>query len=653
MQRIPVLDITPQVSGNVRPVKAVVNEAILVGATVFREGHDSVAAEVVLADPAGNDVSRTLMSFVAPGTDRCEATITATTMGHWSYRIEAWSDAIGTWLHRAHVKIPAGVDVDVEFAEGALLFERIASTAHVADAKILKAAIATLSDSTRPVPARLQVIDDPAVVAVLKNNPVRELVSVYGPIDLKVERERALFGSWYEFFPRSEGAVKNSDGSWTSGTFKSAALRLPAVAKMGFDVLYLPPIHPIGTAFRKGPNNTLTPGPHDPGSPWAIGAAEGGHDAIHPELGTVQDFIAFVNTAQSLGIEIALDLALQASPDHPWVKAHPEWFTTRADGTIAYAENPPKKYQDIYPINFDNDPEGIFAEVKRIVLHWIGLGINIFRVDNPHTKPVSFWEKLIGDINRTHPDVIFLAEAFTRPAMMRALGEVGFQQSYTYYTWRNEKHEIEAYLNELSGPASAYMRPNFFANTPDILPEFLQYGGPNAFAIRAALAATTSPTWGIYAGYELYEHVAVRAGAEEYLDSEKYQYRPRDWDGAEKRGTTLAPFITKLNQIRRDHPALQQLRNITFHNIESDSMLCFSKRSGDDIVIVVITLDPTTPREAAIHLNMPALGMDWHDRFSVRDELTGALWPWQEHNFVRLDPHESCVHILAVRKGSV
>lgn len=653
MQRIPVLDITPQVSGNVRPVKAVVNEAILVGATVFREGHDSVAAEVVLADPAGNDVSRTLMSFVAPGTDRCEATITATTMGHWSYRIEAWSDAIGTWLHRAHVKIPAGVDVDVEFAEGVLLFEQIASTAHVADAKILKAAIATLSDSTRPVPARLQVIDDPAVVAVLKNNPVRELVSVYGPIDLKVERERALFGSWYEFFPRSEGAVKNSDGSWTSGTFKSAALRLPAVAKMGFDVLYLPPIHPIGTAFRKGPNNTLTPGPHDPGSPWAIGAAEGGHDAIHPDLGTEKDFVAFVNTAQSLGIEIALDLALQASPDHPWVKAHPEWFTTRADGTIAYAENPPKKYQDIYPINFDNDPEGIFAEVKRIVLHWIGLGINIFRVDNPHTKPVSFWEKLIGDINRTHPDVIFLAEAFTRPAMMRALGEVGFQQSYTYYTWRNEKHEIEAYLNELSGPASAYMRPNFFANTPDILPEFLQYGGPNAFAIRAALAATTSPTWGIYAGYELYEHVAVRAGAEEYLDSEKYQYRPRDWDGAEKRGTTLAPFITKLNQIRREHPALQQLRNITFHNIESDSMLCFSKRSGDDIVIVVITLDPTTPREAAIHLNMPALGMDWHDRFSVRDELTGALWPWQEHNFVRLDPHESCVHILAVRKGSV
>ena len=653
MQRIPVLDITPQVSGNVRPVKAVVNEAILVGATVFREGHDSVAAEVVLTDPAGNDASRTLMSFVAPGTDRCEATITATTMGHWSYRIEAWSDAIGTWLHRAHMKIPAGVDVDVEFAEGVLLFEQIASTAHVADAKILKAAIATLSDSTSPVPARLQVIDDPAVVAVLKNNPVRELVSVYGPIDLKVERERALFGSWYEFFPRSEGAVKNSDGSWTSGTFKSAALRLPAVAKMGFDVLYLPPIHPIGTAFRKGPNNTLTPGPHDPGSPWAIGAAEGGHDAIHPDLGTEKDFVAFVNTAQSLGIEIALDLALQASPDHPWVKAHPEWFTTRADGTIAYAENPPKKYQDIYPINFDNDPEGIFAEVKRIVLHWIELGVNIFRVDNPHTKPVSFWEKLIGDINRTHPNVIFLAEAFTRPAMMRALGEVGFQQSYTYYTWRNEKHEIEAYLNELSGPASAYMRPNFFANTPDILPEFLQYGGPNAFAIRAALAATTSPTWGIYAGYELYEHVAVRAGAEEYLDSEKYQYRPRDWDGAEKRGTTLAPFITKLNQIRRDHPALQQLRNITFHNIESDSMLCFSKRSGDDIVIVVITLDPTTPREAAIHLNMPALGMDWHDRFSVRDELTGALWPWQEHNFVRLDPHESCVHILAVRKGSV
>ena len=653
IKRIPVLDITPQVSGNIRPVKAVVNETLTVGATVFREGHDSVAAEVVLVNPEGIDVSRTLMTSIGEGTDRFEATITPTSMGHWSYRVEAWSDVIDTWLHRAHIKVPAGIDADVEIAEGVLILERIAKVAFPADAKVLKATLKKVADKKLSAEERLHIIDAPEVAEVLRNNPVRELISVYGPIDLQVERERALYGSWYEFFPRSEGAVKNPDGSWKSGTFASAALRLPAVAAMGFDVLYLPPIHPIGVAFRKGPNNTLTPGPHDPGSPWAIGSAAGGHDAIHPDLGTEKDFTTFVATANKLGIEIALDLALQASPDHPWVKSHPEWFTTRADGTIAYAENPPKKYQDIYPINFDNDPEGIFIEVKRVVQHWIALGVNIFRVDNPHTKPVSFWERLIGEINEEHPQVIFLAEAFTRPAMMRALGEVGFQQSYTYFTWRNEKHEIEDYLRELSGPASAYMRPNFFANTPDILPEFLQYGGPNAFAIRAALAATSSPTWGIYAGYELYEHVPVKPRSEEYLDSEKYQYRPRDWEGTAKRGATLAPFITKLNHIRRAHPALQQLRNITFHNIESDSMLCFSKRSGDDLIIVVMTLDPTTPREAAVHLNMPALGMDWQDQFTVREELSGAEWNWSEHNFVRLDPHESCVHILSVRQGTV
>jgi starch synthase (maltosyl-transferring) len=418
---------------------------------------------------------------------------------------------------------------------------------------------------------------------------------------------------------------------------------------MGFDVLYLPPIHPVGLAFRKGPNNTLTPGPNDPGSPWAVGSPEGGHDAIHPDLGTIADFKEFVKTANKLGIEIALDLALQASPDHPWVTAHSEWFTSRADGTIAYAENPPKKYQDIYPINFDNDAEGIYQEVLRVVRHWIKQGVLIFRVDNPHTKPVYFWERLIGEVNQTEPNVIFLAEAFTRPAMMRALGEVGFQQSYTYFTWRNSKEEITEYLRELAGPASAYMRPNFFVNTPDILPEYLQRGGPNAFAIRAALAATLSPTWGIYAGFELYENEPTQPGSEEYLDSEKYEYKARDWDSAAKAGKTLAPFITKLNTIRRSHVALQQLRNITFHKTDDDSVICYSKQEGGDIVLVVVTLDPSRTIRTTIHLDMPALNANWHEKVTLTDELSGRTWAWHEHNDIELNPNTACALIMSVK----
>ena len=353
-----------------------------------------------------------------------------------------------------------------------------------------------------------------------------------------VERLRALYGSWYEFFPRSEGVQFDPMGRREpiSGTLRTAARRLEAIADMGFDVVYLPPVHPIGTTFRKGRNNTLEARPGDPGSPWAIGSPEGGHDAIHPDLGTFADFDAFVARARELGMEVAIDLALKASPDHPWVKEHPEWFTTRADGTIAYAENPPKKYQDIYPFNFDNDPEGIYAEFERIVRLWMGHGVRIFRVDNPHTKPVRFWERLLADIRQTDPDVLFLAEAFTRPAMMATLAKVGFHQSYTYFTWRTTKDELTEYLTELSGPAAAYMRPNFFANTPDILHEYLQHGGPAAFKIRAVLAAMLSPTWGIYSGYELCENTPLRPGSEEYLDSEKYQYRPRDWDTAAREG---------------------------------------------------------------------------------------------------------------------
>jgi starch synthase (maltosyl-transferring) len=481
---------------------------------------------------------------------------------------------------------------------------------------------------------------------------------------------------------------------------------------MGFDVVYLPPVHPIGTTFRKGRNNTIEAQPGDPGSPWAIGSADGGHDALHPDLGTFADFAAFVKRARDLGLEVALDLALNASPDHPWVKEHPEWFTTRADGSIAYAENPPKKYQDIYNFNFDNDPDGIYREMNRVVRLWMDHGVRIFRVDNPHTKPVRFWERLLADIRETDPDVLFLAEAFTRPAMMATLGKIGFHQSYTYFTWRNTKDELTEYLTGLAGPAAAYMRPNFFANTPDILHEYLQHGGPVAFKIRAVLASMLSPSWGIYSGYELYENTPLRPGSEEYLDSEKYQYRPRDWEAAARDGLGIAPFITDLNRIRNSHPSLRWMRNLRFHQVDQPELICFSKRvsgreitdagtgSGSvyragtiserssgptapqpssggsaprgvsvgetavtgiwdtgvqdgavsDTVLAVVNLDPHQAREATVQLDLPALGIDWHEGFTVTDELSGESYRWGQANYVRLDPAVRPAHIFTVTR---
>jgi starch synthase (maltosyl-transferring) len=419
----------------------------------------------------------------------------------------------------------------------------------------------------------------------------------------------------------------------------------------------MPPIHPIGFAHRKGPNNTLTAGPQDPGSPWAIGSSAGGHDAIHPDLGTEKDFKAFVKKANDLGIEIALDLALQASPDHPWVAEHPEWFTTRADGSIAYAENPPKKYQDIYPVNFDNDRDGIYNEVLRIVKHWIGFGIKVFRVDNPHTKPVNFWEWLIGEVNAEYPDVVFLAEAFTRPAMMHALGKVGFQQSYTYYTWRNTKDELQAYLTELAYESADFFRPNLWVSTPDILTQFLQYGGPAGHKLRATIAATASPSWGMYAGYELIECVA-RPGAEEHIDSEKYEFKPRDWAAAEKSGRSIAPHITKLNAIRKAHPALMQLRNIEFHHTDDQAILAFSKHlaaehspSGKaDTIVVVVNVDPHSVRETTVHIDPTKFGLPADAHYEVHDLMTDQKWVWGRDNYVRLDSFVESAHVLHVTK---
>ena len=655
------MDVSPVVEGGRYPAKAAVGEAFPVTATIFREGHDELNADLVVTGPDGKRRPPVRMRKDATEPDIWHASFTPDQMGPWTFEIESWSDPVATWHHNAEIKIPAGIDVDLMFTEGALLLERLAEQLpkRGAQRKTVTDALTAVRDTTRPEPVRYAAAVSPQIEALLAEHPLRDLVTTTGPYPFFADRERALFSAWYEFFPRSEGAyVDESTGKVVPGTLRTAMKRLDAVAEMGFDIIYLPPIHPIGRVNRKGRNNTLDPGPDDTGSPWAIGADEGGHDTIHPELGDEKDLTAFVKRAEELGLEVALDLALQAAPDHPWVKKHPEWFTTRADGTIAYAENPPKKYQDIYPINFDNDPEGIYAEVLRIVHKWMSLGVRVFRVDNPHTKPLQFWEWLLGEVRKTDPDVLFLAEAFTKPAMMRALGTVGFQQSYCYFTWRNTKWEIEEYFQEVAHETSHVLRPSFWVNTPDILPFFLQYGGPNSFKIRAVLAATGSPSWGVYAGFELFEHVALQPGKEEYLDSEKFQIRIRDWDAAAREGRTLAPYLTRLNEIRRAHPALQQLRNLTVHSAEDENVVVFSKTTGgldgptaeDDTVLVVVNVDPHSTRETMVHVNMPALGMDWHDQFVVHDEITGESWTWGERNYVRLDPYHEPAHVLTVRR---
>jgi starch synthase (maltosyl-transferring) len=669
--RIPIIDVQPVVQRGRYPAKAVSGEQVQVTATVFREGHEMLGAAVVLRDPRARHQPPVLMTELAAGSDRYGAWVTPTSEGRWQFRVEAWGDPIARWYHDAGIKVPIGQDVDLMFAEGALLMRRagagirIPAAATPAQVHAARAARVILGDLARqlsdgqlPPMERLAAASRPQVTELLRRFPLRELVTRSRFSPLIVQRERALYGSWYEFFPRSEGAVVDPRRRRPpeSGTLKTGADRLDAIADMGFDVVYVPPVHPIGAVARKGANNSIVAGPGDPGSPWAIGSADGGHDALHPDLGTLADFDAFVSRARELGMEVAMDLALQAAPDHPWVSEHPEWFTTKADGTIAYAENPPKKYQDIYPINFDNDPAGIYAEVLRIVRHWMSHGIRIFRVDNPHTKPLPFWERLLAEVARTDPDVIFLAEAFTRPVMMEALATIGFHQSYTYFTWRNTSAEIREYLTELAGPASAYMRPNFFVNTPDILSSYLQHAPLSAFRVRAVLAAMLSPSWGVYSGFELGENIPLVPGSEEYYDSEKYAYRPRDWERARQLGVSIAPLLTRLNAIRRAHPALHQLRNLRFHYPDQAEILCFSKStpgispgaSSADTVIVVVNLDPHQPREATVWLDGAALGLDVDAGFVVTDELTGEQHRWGQGNYVRIDPAVAPAHIFTV-----
>ncbi len=660
MGRVPVLRVRPAVEDGALPMKSVVGEQLVLSAEVFREGHDAAGATAVLTDPSGG-VHHVPMTCVNEGLCTWEARIVADRQGRWSYRVEGWSDPYGTWEHDARIKIGAGVDVDLMVEEGARVLERALEVPSRPDsgAAVLRAAIAVLREQTRPPAGRLAVGTSPAVRQELAARPLREHVSPSPDLGWLVERPRALYGAWYEMFPRSEGCYLDEEtGTWVSGTLRTAAQRLPAIARMGFDVVYLTPVHPIGQVNRKGPNNTLKAGPDDPGSPYAIGSKDGGHDAIEPSLGTFADFDAFVAEAQRLGLEVALDIALQCAPDHPWVSEHPEWFTTRADGTIAYAENPPKKYQDIYPLNFDNDPAGIYAEVRRVIGVWLDHGVKIFRVDNPHTKPFEFWQWIIADVAATHPEAIWLSEAFTKPPMMAALAKVGFQQSYTYFAWRNGKTELEEYMHELSTVTAPFLRPSFWPTTHDILTPYMQYGGPTAWKCRAALAATLSPTYGIYAGYELLEAVP-RPGFEEQIDNEKYQFKDRRWADYEPGGPQagqlwMADYLTLLNGIRRTHPALHYLRNYVRHLTDDDSVMCFSKRvvrdGVDDAILVVANLDPHSTRETWVHLDLPALGIDSAGGFVAKELITGHSWQWGSHNFVRLGNTGEPVHVIHVRR---
>ncbi len=654
--RIPIVGVGPVLEQGRWPARAVVGEAVPIWATIFREGHDAEGATVVVTRPDGKRDTLP-MPCKDWGNSRYEVAWIPTLEGHHTFRVEAWSDPYSTWAHAAELKVKAGVDVELMLEEGVNVLTRALKEVRrtAAGKATLTAAITSLGDTSLAPEDRLAPAIADAVVTETTSRPLRDWVNRSTEYPLLIQREKALVSAWYEFFPRSEGAkVNKATGEWKSGTFATAAKRLPAIAAMGFDVAYLTPIHPIGTTNRKGRNNSLQSVPGDPGSPYAIGSEDGGHDAIHPELGTMRQFRNFVTKARGLGLEVALDLALQCSPDHPWVTEHPEWFTTRLDGTIAYAENPPKKYEDIYPLNFDNDPEGIYHAVRDVVQVWIDAGVTLFRVDNPHTKPLTFWERLLADVARTHPDVIFLSEAFTRPAMMHTLARIGFHQSYTYFTWRQTAKEMGEYLEEVSGDGSFYMRPNFWPTTHDILTPDMQSGGAPIFKARAVLAATGSPSYGIYTGYELVENVP-RPGVEEQIDNEKYEFKPRDWSRATEFG--VQDVLERLNAARSRHVALRRLRGLTVHRSSNEKILCFTRHvpaeesptGKADSVIVVVSLDPHHIHDSVITLDMAALGLTDDARMVVDDALGDETFTWGREFYVRFDPEVTMAHVAGVR----
>jgi starch synthase (maltosyl-transferring) len=655
LRRVVVEAVLPQVDGGRFPIKRVVGEAVIVSADIHADGHEVLAAVAMYRSAGEEQWDEVPMEPL--GNDRWQGAFAVTAIGEYEYTVEGWIDRFGSWRSELSKKFGAGQDVASELLEGAALVretvarvqaapnDRSAGSGHGDVLSMLSERAAALEQTDTPPGARVALALSEELELVMTAHPDRSRATRFDRVlAVTVERERARFGAWYEMFPRSAGTDPSR-----SATFDEAALRLPYVASMGFDVLYLPPIHPIGRSFRKGPNNSLTPGPGDPGSPWAIGSHEGGHTAVEPGLGTIGDFDRFVEAAGRQGLEIALDIAFQASPDHPWVREHPEWFRHRPDGTIKYAENPPKKYQDIYPIHFESPAwAALWDELKRVFEFWIGHGVTIFRVDNPHTKPYPFWQWVIAEIRRDHPEAIFLSEAFTRPKVMRYLAKAGFSQSYTYFTWRTTKAELTEYFTELAQTdVREYMRPNLFANTPDILHAYLQRGGRPAFQVRLVLAATLGASYGIYSGYELSENVPVKEGSEEYLDSEKYQIRPRNFDHA----ASLAELIGRINAIRRTHPALQHDWGLAFHQTDNASLICYSKQSvdGRDLVLVIVNLDPFGMQHGFVQLPLAAWGFAAHDTVEVLDLLSGERYFWRgEWNYVRLDPQSRVAHILHV-----
>jgi starch synthase (maltosyl-transferring) len=636
--RIRIQLVRPTIEEGRWPVKRTAGDVVAVSADVFRDGHEVLRAVVRWQ---GNGESEWHEAPLTPldahhNGVRWTGAFRVEHVGLARWTIQAWVDVFAGWRDEVARKLDAGqIDMSGETSEGVVLLKDAAGHASGEDRTALGAAAAAL-ESGEPVAAALDARLAEIVERVAPRSEVTEMPAAY---EIYVDRVRARFGSWYELFPRSFGGFRGVEG------------QLPRLQELGFDVLYLPPIHPIGHTHRKGRNNTLLAGPDDPGSPWAIGDETGGHDAIHPELGTLEDFDSLVAAARAHDIDIALDFAINASGDHPWLKEHPEWFNRRPDGTIKYAENPPKKYQDIYPLNFwCEDREGLWRACRDVLLFWIDHGVRTFRVDNPHTKPFAFWEWVINEVHRAHPDVIFLSEAFTRPKRLKYLAKLGFSQSYTYFTWRNAPSEIRQYLTELTqSPAQEYLRGNLFANTPDILHEFLQRGGRPAFRLRLLLAATLSPVYGIYSGFELCENVPLKQGSEEYLHSEKYEIRVRDWNAP----GNINADVARINQIRRTNPALQLYSNLTFHHSENENILFYKKSApeGRNDLLIAVNVDPFRPHETMVHVPLDALDLH-HDRsYVVEDLLTGARYTWRGvRNYVRLDPHEQAGHVLRLER---
>lgn len=674
--RINVMDITPAEERGIFPARVELGEPFEMTAQVFIEGRTKVGATAIVRNPRGKETMRRAMTCVNPGLDRWTVMVKCgehsdlkpwedgyaavkRQLGEWTVTIEGWEDAYVSWLHDARIKVRVMDDVDNALNSGAELLARWAETPDTGltarDRKTLEKAAETMADQTLSAEDRLAAGDNPTIAALHETHPLRDGISPSQPQRFKVERPKSSFAAWYQFFPRSEGAtIDPNTGKIIQGTLKTSMAGLERAAAEGFDIVYLPPVFPIGVTNRKGRNNTLVAGPDDPGSPFGIGSELGGHDTVDPLLGTMDDFKALCQRAHELGLEIALDFALQCSPDHPWVKAHPNWFRHKPDGSIAFAENPPKKYQDIYPIDFNADMPGIEKEVERIMNLWIEAGVTIFRIDNPHTKPVRFWQDVIAAVTKKHPEILFLAEAFTRPGMMRALSYVGFTQSHCYFPWRNTKDELEEYLPVTNGDDGYYQHNTFWPTTPDILTAYVRDNGVAGHCVRAVLAAMGSPSWGIYNGYELIEN-KQRPGFEEQIDNEKYEVKVRDWSKVKQYG--VAEMLTALNKIRRAHPAALSYHNLTVLPTSDPNILAFARHTPAeltgtgqaDTLIVVVNLDGHNAHQSMIHLELSELGLPTDRPLNVRDELTGREFQWGWDNYVSLAPWADVAHILSVQ----